>query len=394
MPAEGAALELLRLLCGTAERRAADRARAAEVLARTDVTTLARAAERQRLLGIVPGRLRSVGLDEAAQAIDDLLGDRPAQRRARGQQVQLITLALLLELERASIRALPLKGPLMGEALYGDAGVRPSDDIDLLVGRDQLHAATALIRARGYGAPTDPTDAAGLPLLHLCLRGERPSSPNVEIHWRLHWHEAAFSAELLERSPTDPQWGRRPPAAYELACLLLFYARDAFAGLRLACDLGAFADSERGRSLEPGALEPIIDRFPELARTFATAAVAAEQTVGFPAAALLGRHAGAASPVAGRLVNWRLSGDAIQIRAEQGLVDVVLAPSPLRRATLRRQLFPTRDQMAWMMRNASPGRLRLRQVLHPPSTAVRWLRAGWSLRTLSTRRASRSPGTA
>ena len=73
----------------------------------------------------------------------------------------------------AGIRCTPLKGPLLGEAIYGDPGRRLSSDIDLLVAPEQLQAAVEVVRGLGYGAPTDHVGADGLPLLHFVLVHER-----------------------------------------------------------------------------------------------------------------------------------------------------------------------------------------------------------------------------
>ncbi|WP_228430847.1 nucleotidyltransferase family protein [Baekduia soli] len=383
---------LLRLLCSTQERRAARAEEAGRLAAVVDAPTLAALAARQRLLGIVPGRLREAGLGAPAAELEALLGDVPRHERAEGGRLQLITLGLLLELERHGIAALALKGPLLGEALYGDAGARPSSDVDLLVGRDDLARAVDVVRAHAYRAPEDPPGPDGLPPLHWCLRPAAGSAPNVELHWRVHWHETTFSPQLLAHALPDPAWGRRAPVQWELATLLLIYARDGFAGLRMACDLATLADSDRARALPDGAIASVVDRVPELAGTLAAAALTAERIVGMPAAPWTRRRPRPA-PLVTRLADWRLLGDTVQLHAEQRLVDVLVAPRHQRGAALRHQLFPSLEELRWMIGDAAPGPIRRRhQLAHAPSTLLRWMAPLRRGARVSTPRASRSAG--
>jgi Uncharacterised nucleotidyltransferase len=52
---------------------------------------------------------------------------------------------LLKEFDLHGLEVLPLKGPLMAETLYGSAGLRPSDDLDLLVRREDFARAQAVL---------------------------------------------------------------------------------------------------------------------------------------------------------------------------------------------------------------------------------------------------------
>jgi len=86
--------------------------------------------------------------------------------RRHGGFLQLVSLRAVAMLADAGIRSAALKGPLLGEAVYGDSGRRPSSDVDLLVPPEQLRAAVEVLRGLGYGAPGDYVDGRGLPLLH------------------------------------------------------------------------------------------------------------------------------------------------------------------------------------------------------------------------------------
>jgi Uncharacterised nucleotidyltransferase len=62
------------------------------------------------------------------------------------------TLALLAEIE-----VMPLKGPVLAESLYGDIALRPSDDLDLLVRREDFARAESILLQNRFN-PTDETD--------------------------------------------------------------------------------------------------------------------------------------------------------------------------------------------------------------------------------------------
>lgn len=57
---------------------------------------------------------------------------------------------LLQELEKREIPVIPLKGPVLGSLLYGDPGLRPSIDLDLLFQKKDMPRVKAFFLERGY----------------------------------------------------------------------------------------------------------------------------------------------------------------------------------------------------------------------------------------------------
>ena len=57
---------------------------------------------------------------------------------------------LLEALEHQSVKAIPFKGPLLGEVLFGDIGQRSPGDLDLLVRRGDVTRFREVLEARGY----------------------------------------------------------------------------------------------------------------------------------------------------------------------------------------------------------------------------------------------------
>ncbi len=95
--------------------------------------------------------------------------------------------ALLTDLDAAGVAAAPLKGWALAEgpgAVYPDAGVRPMDDLDLIVGRHDCDRASRVLREHGF-APVQTRAAARLAGGHEIAFHRRIAGVNlfVELHW-------------------------------------------------------------------------------------------------------------------------------------------------------------------------------------------------------------------
>jgi len=279
--------------------------------------------------------------------------------RRHGAFLQLVSLRISAMLADAGIRSAALKGPLLGEAIYGDPGRRLSCDIDLLVSPEQLQTAVEVVRGLGYGAPTDYVQANGLPLLHFVLVHERGELPPVELHWRIHWYECSFARERLLPPAVDRLGDWRPAPADELAALLLFYARDGFIDLRVASDLSAWWDV-CGAEVPSGALDELLRVYPEPARVIPVAVEAAEQMVGLPAAQIIGEmpKLGLRERMAVRLANPNPRSSRSQLYADMGLIDGLLMPRGGFGAFVRRQVLPPAEILDQHARHAARRRSR------------------------------------
>lgn len=95
--------------------------------------------------------------------------------------------ALLRDLAGASVAAAPLKGWALvdgPDAVYPDAGVRPMDDLDLIVSRHDCERAGEVLRDHGY-AHVGTRTAARLAGGHEMAFHRRVAGVNlfVELHW-------------------------------------------------------------------------------------------------------------------------------------------------------------------------------------------------------------------
>jgi hypothetical protein len=104
-------------------------------------------------------------------------------------------------LDSASVRAVALKGPVLGERLYPDPRMRVSADLDLLVASDDLERATAALKTVGYGAAKE-SQARFLRKYHYHTILRRSCPPVIELHFRLSdgFGVAIASEEFLTRA--------------------------------------------------------------------------------------------------------------------------------------------------------------------------------------------------
>ena len=112
------------------------------------------------------------------------------RRQVASTQFALVTTAALAEALRAlgaaGIEAIPFKGPLLASAVYGDLGLRPFRDVDILLRPEDVCAAVELLAAAGWkasagqGAPVARLRCAWVSDLVLARGGLL-----LELHWRL-----------------------------------------------------------------------------------------------------------------------------------------------------------------------------------------------------------------
>jgi hypothetical protein len=349
---------LVLLSAAVAACRQATAAETAELTTRVDWGRLREALHRRRLLPPLGPRIVELADGHADPGFRAAVDEAIEAGRRQAVLLQLVSGKVMTALAEVGIRSATLKGAHLAEAIYGDPGRRLAGDVDLLVEAGQLDAAVGVVRELGYAAPSDHVAADGLPQLHFALVHERRELPPVELHWRIHWYERSFAGECLLPPEPDPSGHWRPAAADELAALLLFYARDGFVDLRIAADIAAWWDA-RGDQLEAWALDDVVRRYPAFSRVVPAAARAAARTVALPARRILrdpSRDPRGRAAV--RLANPSPAGDELQVFAEMGLIDGLLAPPGGLAAFVKRELLRPADVLAAQDLRADKRRLR------------------------------------
>lgn len=356
-PADAPERQLALLLVGTRALRERNRARIDELAARADHDALAAFLCRSSMLSLVGGRLLDAG-DGAPESFAGAVAQYGALARRQGLGQALVTSCAARTLTEAGIRVLPLKGPLLAERIYGELEARVSTDIDLLVGRDDLPRAVEVLGRIGYSSPFETGLDRRKPEVHELLCSA-VGLPPIELHWRLHWYDERFGAELLRSAAPCADGHLRPPPAYELAALLLAYAREGFAGLRQLADITTWWD-RFGDAVAPGELDVAVGGDPSIARPVATAAAIAQRLGGLPAERLFQPELRArASQTAARLANWPLRGSYPQIGVNVTLADWFLAAPGQRRALVGRHLWLSEEVLRLRARAPGPEPLRL-----------------------------------
>jgi hypothetical protein len=355
--------QLILLSAGIAARRQDMREQVGVLTGEVDWSRLGETLRLRKLLPTLGPRILELAEDRASGGFASAVEEAIESGRRQGAFLQLVSLRVMAMLADAGIRSTALKGPLLGEAIYGDPGRRLSSDIDLLVAPEQLQTAVEVVRGLGYEAPTDHVEHSGLPKLHFVLVHERGELPPVELHWRIHWYERSFARERLLPPAVDPLGDWRSAPADELAALLLFYARDGFIDLRLATDLGAWWDVY-GADLPSGALDELLFGYPALARVIPAAVSVAEKVAGLPAELIVGdaRKLAIRERVAVRLANPNPHSSPSQLYADMGLIDGLLAPPGGFGAFVRRQLLPAPEVLDQQAQHGAKHRARSRMA--------------------------------
>jgi Uncharacterised nucleotidyltransferase len=324
--------ELMLLMAGTHDRRATAR------IGELDWAAMLAHLEYQGLAPLLGKRILEAAGSAAPRAFARAVSEATRASHDAGALLELTTLRIATALEAARVANVPLKGPLLARELHGDAGMRSSRDVDVLVAADDLGRAADALASLGWrpkaGQATDP-------LLHLALVHDA-GLPDIELHWRVHWYESEFGAKALARAQVGADGVRRLRGPDDLAALMLFQARDGFAGLRHPADVAAWWDAhatDRG----PPLLTPIVAHHPSLRRALTASAALLERLVGVPARRLVDMpdQLPRASRCAIALANPLMRGSPEQIMAEVSLVDGLLSPRGERIAFVRRRVLPS-----------------------------------------------------
>jgi len=124
-------------------------------------------------------------------------------RHARGNEVRLRVLGEVLEaFEKARVLTTVLKGPFLIDRVYGDPGLRPMSDLDLLVPPDKAIPAQLLLGEMGFAVHVPHTEHRFLRRQHLspAVRHVDGVTVPIEIHRDAFDPIVGVSLEVRERS--------------------------------------------------------------------------------------------------------------------------------------------------------------------------------------------------
>ena len=151
--------------------------------------------------GLVPWLARALHVG----AVDTTIAERIRREAARCAAGSLAQLHQLVRISRLfaqeGIVALPYKGPLLSLQLYGDAALRESTDLDIVVPREHFAAARRILVANGF--PSRHGHSESRERLLFGWLGHAPfgtSDHFIELHWR--FAPAQFPFALTVRDAT------------------------------------------------------------------------------------------------------------------------------------------------------------------------------------------------
>jgi hypothetical protein len=178
---------------------APDLAKIAELARQADLTLILETALQQRVLGLVLRSLDRAGVEDLGPQGDEARTDARILE-ARGRlAIPGAAISAIDAMNAADVRPMAIKGLAIVD-LYESPGLRPMDDIDILVPRDLVDRAKAALEDAGWRWVPHPEHRYDYGLV-------RPSAPgvNVELHYDL--------SRWAERMPglVERLWDERVP---------------------------------------------------------------------------------------------------------------------------------------------------------------------------------------
>jgi SAM-dependent methyltransferase len=140
------------------------------------------------VLALVARSLKSRGWPGVPAEVVQTLVDYRAALAARNLFLTRQLLGLVDLLASHGITALPYKGPLLAAYAYGDVGMRPFNDLDLVLAEGDVLRARSLLISHGYQSLSPRTDSerpGELPPGYAVALRRADEQVLVELHWRL-----------------------------------------------------------------------------------------------------------------------------------------------------------------------------------------------------------------
>ena len=153
-----------------------------------DWKRLLAAARRHGLVPLLYTHLQSACAEEMPESILLKLGRQFMLNAARNLSMTAELVRILALFEDHGIPALPYKGPLLAESIYGDVALRQFEDLDILVPESKVAEAETLLRQQGYQVALElPQDrmAAYCRMKHEIPYLHPGKSILIELHWKI-----------------------------------------------------------------------------------------------------------------------------------------------------------------------------------------------------------------
>lgn len=206
---------------------------------------LLRRGEHHGVLPLLERNLRLHGRDVPVSVQQSLRASLDANVR-RNLWFASELVRVLQHFEERKIRAVPYKGPVLAESVYGDLALRNFGDLDLLIARADFQRARQALGELGYQPSVALTEAAERMLLETGYELSFDSAAGkylVEMQWRLlpQFYAVDLRIEdLLARSGSATVGGQQVPSLSPedlLLVLCLHAAKHLWMRLIWVCDI-------------------------------------------------------------------------------------------------------------------------------------------------------------
>lgn len=144
-------------------------------------------------------------------AVRQALQQRSYACRIQAMRFASLLMQVLKDFNEAGIPLIPLKGPLLSLALYGDLGTRHSLDIDIMASLDDMPTAQGRLEQMGWQVHLRPTFGPRhtdvfLKIYHHLVYWHPLHRCILELHWRTRWETPDH---------TTGQWARSAAFVWE-----------------------------------------------------------------------------------------------------------------------------------------------------------------------------------
>ncbi|CAN5204996.1 hypothetical protein BH10PLA2_BH10PLA2_24190 [soil metagenome] len=185
VPALSAELRLL-CLCARVDLTDSDRRRIEEMVCEPlDWTLLVKLAHRHCCFALLHRHLNAVCPDAAPPGLMQSLHQQCQRQAIHNLKLTADLLKIVSALARVGIDALPYKGPILTQIVYGNLALRQFDDLDILVRQRDLDRARIVLKELGFKPLHENLSGFFVEnSFHYVFLDPR-SEFNVELHWGL-----------------------------------------------------------------------------------------------------------------------------------------------------------------------------------------------------------------
>lgn len=130
---------------------------------------------------------------------------------------------ILRVLQAANIPVIPLKGACLAEKVYGNIGLRPMGDVDLLIKQNDLAQALGALRSLGFASERSFDPIAEQTVSQYMLPLSKPGGLRVEMHWTI---MCPRYKGHFENGDLEQLWSRAKTATIGGVSVLMFSPTD------------------------------------------------------------------------------------------------------------------------------------------------------------------------